>query len=148
MQAGDIVIIGAGPAGLTAAYELSKAGVTSTILERDDTVGGLARTVNYHGYRFDIGGHRFFTKVTLVEKVWREVLGSNLIRRSRLSRIYYRGKFFYYPLRALNALLNLGLWETLRCTASYGRARLFPRKPEDDLATWVTNRFEIGRAHV
>ncbi len=141
MQAGDIVIIGAGPAGLTAAYELSKAGVTSTVLEKDDTVGGLARTVNYRGYHFDIGGHRFFTKVTLVEQMWREVLGSNLIRRSRLSRIYYRGKFFYYPLRAINALLNLGLWETLRCVASYGRARLFPRKPEDDFATWVINRF-------
>ena len=141
MESPEILIIGAGPAGLTAAYELSKAGVRSTVLEQDDVVGGLARTVNYQGYRFDIGGHRFFTKVGLVEQMWREVLGDDLIRRSRLSRIYYRGKFFYYPLRAFNALFNLGLWETLRCVASYGRARLFPRRPEDDFATWVTNRF-------
>ena len=141
MESPDIVIIGAGPAGLTAAYELSKAGVPATILEQDNVVGGLARTVNYKGYRFDIGGHRFFTKVSLVEQMWREVLGDDLIRRSRLSRIYYRGKFFYYPLRAFNALFNLGIWETLRCMGSYGRARLFPRRPEDDFATWVTNRF-------
>jgi protoporphyrinogen oxidase len=136
-----VVIIGAGPAGLTAAYELAKAGVRSTILEKDTVVGGIARTVNYKGYRFDIGGHRFFTKVTLVDQLWKEVLAGDLIRRSRLSRIYYRGKFFYYPLRAFNALFNLGLWETGRCVASYGWARLFPKKPEDDFATWVTNRF-------
>ena len=141
MGSRNIVIIGAGPAGLTAAYELSKAGVTSTILEKDNVVGGIARTVTYKGYRFDIGGHRFFTKVTLVEQIWREVLGEDLIRRARLSRIYYRGKFYYYPLRAFNALFNLGLWETTRCVASYAWARLFPRRPEDDFATWVTNRF-------
>ena len=141
MDPRNVVIIGAGPAGLTAAYELSKAGVTATILEQDTVVGGIARTVNYKGYRFDIGGHRFFTKVTLVEQLWKEVLGGDLIRRSRLSRIYYRGKFFYYPLRAFNALMNLGLWETTLCMASYGKARLFPKRPERDFATWVTNRF-------
>ncbi|MBI3694204.1 MAG: NAD(P)/FAD-dependent oxidoreductase [Acidobacteria bacterium] len=141
MESPSIIIIGAGPAGLTAAYELSKAGVRSTILEKDSVVGGIARTVNYKGYRFDIGGHRFFTKVTRVEQMWHEVLGNDLIRRSRLSRIYYRGKFFYYPLLAFNALFNLGIWETLRCVASYGYAKLAPRTPEDDFATWVTNRF-------
>jgi protoporphyrinogen oxidase len=141
MESPGIVIIGAGPAGLTAAYELAKAGVASTILEKDDVVGGIARTATYKGYRFDIGGHRFFTKVTLVDQMWREVLGDDLIRRSRLSRIYYRGKFYYYPLRALNALFNLGLVETMRCMASYGWAKLFPRRPENDFATWVTNRF-------
>ena len=141
MDPRNVVIIGAGPAGLTAAYELSKAGVRATILEQDTVVGGIARTVNYKGYRFDIGGHRFFTKVTLVEQLWKEVLGGDLIRRSRLSRIYYRGKFFYYPLRAFNALVNLGLWETTLCMASYGKARLFPKRPERDFATWVTNRF-------
>src|SRR4029077_20401874 len=124
----NVVIIGAGPAGLTAAYELSKSGVTSTILEQDTVVGGIARTVNYKGYRFDIGGHRFFTKVTLVNQLWKEVLGDDLIRRSRLSRIYYRGKFFYYPLRAFNALMNLGIWETTLCMASYGKARLFQKR--------------------
>ena len=112
MESPPILIIGAGPAGLTAAYELSKAGAPSIILEKDNVVGGIARTVNYKGYRFDIGGHRFFTKVSVVEQMWHEVLGDDLIRRSRLSRIYYRGKFFYYPLRAFNALFNLGIWET------------------------------------
>ncbi|HYM11422.1 MAG TPA: NAD(P)/FAD-dependent oxidoreductase [Bryobacterales bacterium] len=141
MESPGIVIIGAGPAGLTAAYELAKAGVVSTVLEKDDVVGGIARTATYKGYRFDIGGHRFFTKVTLVEQMWREVLGGDLIRRSRLSRIYYHGKFYYYPLRALNALMNLGLLETMRCMASYGWAKLHPRRPENDFATWVTNRF-------
>jgi protoporphyrinogen oxidase len=141
MSYSDVVILGAGPAGLTAAYELSKAGVLSTIVERDDIVGGIARTVNYKGYRFDIGGHRFFTKVTAVENLWREVLGDDLITRSRLSRIYYNNKFFSYPLKPFNALAGLGLFETMRCVASYGRARLFPQKPEDDFATWVTNRF-------
>ncbi len=137
----QVVVIGAGPAGLTAAYELAKAGVPSTILEKDTVVGGIARTVNYKGYRFDIGGHRFFTKVTLVDHLWKEVLGENLIRRPRLSRIYYRGKFYHYPLKAFNALFNLGILETLRCVASYGWARCFPKHPENDLATWVTNRF-------
>ncbi len=141
MASPNVVIIGAGPAGLTAAYELVKAGVTSTILEKDSVVGGLARTVNYKGYRFDIGGHRFFTKVSLVEHLWREVLGDDLIRRSRLSRIYYRGKFYYYPLRAFNALFNLGPWETTRCMASFAWAKMFPGRPEEDFATWVINRF-------
>jgi protoporphyrinogen oxidase len=136
-----VVVIGAGPAGLTAAYELSKAGVPATILEKDSVVGGIARTVQYKGYRFDIGGHRFFTKVTVVEQMWKEVLGSDLIRRPRMSRIYYGGKFYYYPLRAFNALFNLGIAETIRCVASYARARLLPKKPETDFATWVTNRF-------
>ena len=95
MPSPEVVIIGAGPAGLTAAYELSKAGVPSTVLEKDTVVGGIARTATYKGYRFDIGGHRFFTKVTLVDRLWKEVLGNDLIRRTRLSRIYYRGKFFY-----------------------------------------------------
>ena len=91
-----VVILGAGPAGLTAAYELGKAGVRSTVLERDDTVGGLARTVKHNGYRFDIGGHRFFTKVSAVERLWREILGDDLLTRPRLSRIYYNGPFFSY----------------------------------------------------
>ena len=136
-----VVILGAGPAGLTAAYELGKAGVRSTVLERDDTVGGLARTVKHNGYRFDIGGHRFFTKVSAVEALWREILGDDLLTRPRLSRIYYNGAFFSYPLKPFNALAGLGLLETIRCVASYGRARVFPTKPEEDFATWITNRF-------
>ncbi|MEX2303911.1 MAG: NAD(P)/FAD-dependent oxidoreductase [Bryobacterales bacterium] len=141
MSTSDVVILGAGPAGLTAAYELAKAGVRSTIVERDDIVGGIARTVNYKGYRFDIGGHRFFTKVTPVENLWREVLGDDLLVRGRMSRIYYNNRFFSYPLKPFNALAGLGLFETTRCMASYGLARLFPKRPENDFATWITNRF-------
>jgi protoporphyrinogen oxidase len=136
------IVIGAGPAGLTAAYELSKAGITSVVLEKDNVVGGLSRTVNYKGYHFDIGGHRFFTKVQPVEAMWREVLtNGQFLRRSRLSRIYYNKKFFYYPLRASNALLGLGIWNSALIFLSYLRAQLFPEKPEDTFEQWISNRF-------
>ena len=136
-----VVLIGGGPAGLTAAYELCKAGIRSIVLEKDHTVGGLARSINYKGYRFDIGGHRFFTKVKVVEDLWHEVLGSDFLKRKRLSRIYYRRKFFYYPLRPFNALLQMGLWETLFILASYFKAQVFPQKPEQTFEQWVSNRF-------
>jgi protoporphyrinogen oxidase len=137
-----VVIIGAGPAGLTAAYELCKARVPSVIIEKDDVVGGLSRTVNYKGYHFDIGGHRFFTKVKAVESMWREVLSERqFLRRSRLSRIYYNKKFFYYPLRASNALWGLGVWNSTLIFLSYLRAQLFPAKPEETFEQWISNRF-------
>ena len=104
-----VAIVGAGPAGLTAAYQLVKADLSPIVLEQGDDVGGLARTVEYKGYRFDIGGHRFFTKVQLVEDLWHELLGpEDFIVRQRLSRILYRGKLYHYPLRPVNALFNLG----------------------------------------
>ena len=93
-----VVVIGGGPAGLTASYQLSKAGVRSIVLEKDQTLGGLSRTINYKNYYFDIGGHRFFTKIQEVEDIWKEVLADDFLRRKRLSRIYYNKKFFYYPL--------------------------------------------------
>lgn len=135
------VIIGAGPAGLTAAYELSKAGIKSAVIEKDGVVGGLARTVNYRGYRFDIGGHRFFTKVRAVENMWREVLGSDFLKRQRLSRIYYNKRFFYYPFRVTNALFGLGVWNSLLIAVSYLKAQLSPELPEDTFDKWVSNRF-------
>jgi protoporphyrinogen oxidase len=135
------VIIGAGPAGLTAAYELSKAGIKSTVIEKDGVVGGLARTVNYHGYRFDIGGHRFFTKVRAVENMWREVLGNDFLKRQRLSRIYYNNRFFYYPFRVTNALFGLGVWNSFLIAASYLKSQLSPELPEDTFDRWVSNRF-------
>ena len=134
--------MGAGPAGLTAAYELLKGGVPATVLEQDpDQVGGLARTVEHDGYRFDIGGHRFFSKNQEVEDLWTEILGSEMLTRDRLSRIYYRGRFFAYPIKAANALLNLGPLEAARCMASYARARLFPIKNPRNLEDWVRNQF-------
>ena len=137
-----VVIIGAGPAGLTAAYELCNAGVPSVVLEKDDVVGGISRTVNYKGFLFDIGGHRFFTKVRAVDKMWREVLGDNrFLRRNRLSRIYFNKKFFLYPLKATNALFGLGLWNCTWMVASYIKAQAFPKKPERSFEDWISNRF-------
>ncbi len=136
-----VIILGAGPAGLTAAYELSRKGIRSIVLEQDSMVGGLARTIEYKGYRFDIGGHRFYTKLACIEKIWKDVLGDDMLVRPRLSRIYYRSKFFRYPLEPLNALAGLGPVEAFRCLASFARARVNPKHPEDDLETWVSNRF-------
>jgi protoporphyrinogen oxidase len=136
-----VIILGAGPAGLTAAYELSQNGVRSIVLEQDSVVGGLARTVEYKGCRFDIGGHRFYTKVPYIEKIWKEVLGEDLLVRPRLSRIYYRSKFFRYPLEPRETLAGLGPAEALCCFASFMRARLAPSYPENDFETWISNRF-------
>jgi len=137
----NVVIIGAGPAGLTAAYELSKHNVPAVVLEADKTVGGISRTVNYKGYLFDIGGHRFFTKWDEVNQIWQEVLQDKFLARPRLSRIFYRKKFFYYPLRAKNALFGLGPIETVRIVFSYLRSRLVYYHNEQNLEQWVSNRF-------
>ncbi|SPE31691.1 Amine oxidase [Acidobacteriia bacterium SbA2] len=137
----SVVIIGAGPAGLTAAYELSKLGVRSLVLEADSTVGGIARTVNYKGYLFDIGGHRFFTKWDEVNEIWKEILGEKFLLRPRLSRIYYRKRFFAYPLEVKDALRGLGLAESSRILASYLRSHLSPNPQEENLEQWVSNRF-------
>jgi protoporphyrinogen oxidase len=136
-----VIIIGAGPAGLTAAYRLSKAGVRSIVLEKDQVVGGLSRTVTYKDYHFDIGGHRFFTKSQEVEDVWREVLREGFLRRQRKSRIFYNKKFFHYPLRPLNALLGLGVWNSVLVVFSFLRSRLAPYKDEETFEQWVSNRF-------
>ncbi len=135
------LIIGAGPGGLTAAYELSKLGIQPTVLEADDQVGGLSRTVNYRGYRFDIGGHRFFSKVPLINELWHEILGEDFLSRPRLSRIHYRGHFFDYPLKPLNALAGLGPVEALLVCLSYAKARLLPEHEETNFEQWVSNRF-------
>jgi protoporphyrinogen oxidase len=137
----SVVILGAGPAGLTAAYELSNLGVPCIVLERDSVVGGLARTVEHQGFRFDIGGHRFYTKVSLVKHIWEQILGEDLLTRTRLSRIYYKSKFFRYPLEPLDALRGLGLMETILCGLSFLKSRAFPKSPEEDFESWVTNRF-------
>lgn len=137
----EAIVIGAGPAGLTAAYELAKLGVPPTVLEADDQVGGLSRTVNYQGYRFDIGGHRFFSKVPLINDLWQEILGDDLLFRPRLSRIHYRGRYFDYPLKALNALQGLGAMDAFLIMLSYAKARLKPSAEEVNFEQWVSNRF-------
>ncbi len=136
-----IVIIGAGPAGLTAAYELCKAGIRSIVLEKGARVGGLARTERYKGYRIDIGGHRFFTKVGEVEAMWRDVLGPDFLARPRLSRIYYDGRLYVYPLRLADALSKLGALESARIVTSYLRSAVFPYRSENTFEEWVSNRF-------
>jgi protoporphyrinogen oxidase len=138
----DVVIVGAGPAGLTAAYELLKTGVKPVVLEADTQVGGISRTVEREGWRFDIGGHRFFTKVSRVQAFWHEILSpEDFPTRNRLSRIYYSGKFFDYPIKPFNALTQLGPVESVRCVASYARTKLFPPKDQSDFESWVAARF-------
>jgi protoporphyrinogen oxidase len=142
-KAPPVVIIGAGPAGLTAAYMLAERyGIRSTILESDSVVGGISRTVERDGWRFDIGGHRFFTKVKDVEALWHEILpDEDFMLRPRMSRIYYNGKYYDYPLKASNALRNLGLWESALCVASYAWARVNPPKDQSTLEGWIVSRF-------
>lgn len=137
------IIIGGGPAGLTAAYELQKQSnaVRPVVFEAGRIVGGISRTESHNGYRFDIGGHRFFTKVPEVEAMWHEVLGDDFITRPRLSRIYYRDKFYAYPLKIFNALGNIGPYEAGRIMLSYLKWKVRPSKREDNFEEWVINRF-------
>jgi protoporphyrinogen oxidase len=138
------VVIGAGPAGLTAAYQLMKAGhgASVTILESDEIVGGISRTEQRDGWRFDIGGHRFFTKVKAVDDLWWEILGSeNFLSRPRQSRIFYRGKLFDYPLSTMNVLRNFGFVEAVRCVLSYLWVRVRPPKNRDTLEGFIAARF-------
>ncbi|WP_343046896.1 NAD(P)/FAD-dependent oxidoreductase [Sphingomonas chungangi] len=138
----DVAIIGAGPAGLTAAYLLTKAGKSVTVIEKDPVyVGGISRTVEHQGFRFDIGGHRFFSKSKEVVDLWNEILPDDFIERPRMSRIYYEGKFYSYPLRAFEALFNLGILRSTACMASYARAKLFPKKDAKSFQDWTINQF-------
>ncbi len=138
----DVAIIGAGPAGLTAGYLLSKQGLKVAIIEKDTRyVGGISRTVEHEGYRFDIGGHRFFSKSQQVVDLWNEILPDDFIQRPRMSRIYYEGRFYSYPLRAFEALRNLGIWRSTTCMASYAWSRLFPIAEVKSFEDWTSNQF-------
>lgn len=135
------LIIGAGPAGLTAAYELSRLGILPDVLEQSSHMGGISRTEAYKGYLFDIGGHRFYTKVPEIEALWREVLGVDFRPTKRLSRIFYDGKFYKYPLELFDTLGNIGLLESLRSLGSYLAAHLTPHTEAATLEDWVVHRF-------
>ncbi|GJE28428.1 NAD(P)/FAD-dependent oxidoreductase [Methylobacterium organophilum] len=138
----ETLVIGAGPAGLTAGYLLSKEGRDVTVLERDPSqVGGISRTVSHHGYLFDIGGHRFFSKSKAVVDLWDEILPNDFIDRPRLSRIYYKGKYYAYPLKAFEALRNLGLLQSAACVGSYLLARARPVREPKTFHEWVRNQF-------
>src|ERR1700733_2023770 len=136
------VVVGAGPAGLTAAYELAKQQASVLVLESDSQyVGGISRTVNYKGFRFDIGGHRFFSKSRAVEDLWTEIAGDDMLNRPRSSRIYYDGQFYTYPLKPFEALSKLGLVESLRCMLSFAKARINPTPNPKTFQDWVVNQF-------
>jgi protoporphyrinogen oxidase len=136
-----VAVLGAGPAGLTAAYVLARRGADGIVLEADGQVGGIAKTVVRDGFRFDLGGHRFFTKLAPVQRLWERTLGDELLLRPRQSRIYYRGEYFAYPLRAEDVVRRLGLIETLRCAGSYVAARARRSEPPVTFEDWVTARF-------
>ncbi|MEK6554058.1 MAG: NAD(P)-binding protein, partial [Bdellovibrionota bacterium] len=138
----DAVIIGAGPAGLSAAHTLAKAGKTILLIEADPVyVGGIARTVCIDNYRFDIGGHRFFTKSQEVDSFWHEVLPNDFLQRPRSSKIFYKNRFFDYPLKPLQAFFRLGVLESFLCVFSYVKARFSASAPAKNFADWVTQRF-------
>lgn len=135
------VILGGGPAGLSAGYYLIKKGTEVSLLEAEGQVGGISKTIRYKDYYFDLGGHRFFTKFDEVNDLWNEVLGNDFQKTPRLSRIYYKNKYFNYPLTAMNALLGVGLLDTFVILFSYFKSKVFPYKKEETFEEWVSNRF-------
>jgi protoporphyrinogen oxidase len=142
MPHSDVFVIGAGPAGLTAAYLLTKEGVSTTVIEADPRyVGGISRTASHGQFLFDIGGHRFFSKSKEVVDLWNEILPDDFITRPRLSRIYYNGKYFSYPLKAFEALNNLGYVESALCVLSYLHKQAFPTDNPESFHDWVANQF-------
>lgn len=141
MHTRKVVIMGAGPAGLAAGYQLGKNGIDTVLLESDSEVGGISKTIKYKDCYFDLGGHRFFSKFDEVNKLWNEVLGENFRKTPRLSRIYYRNRYFNYPLTPMNALLGVGIIDTFVIIFSYLKSKVFPYKNEDTFEQWVSNRF-------
>lgn len=137
----DAVVIGAGPAGLTAAYQLARRGTRSIVLESLGQVGGLSRTERHHGFHFDIGGHRFFTKVDAVQTMWEDVLGDDFLDRGRLSRLYLDGEYYQYPIEPLEVLLKLGFIESSRSALSYLKSKLSPISSVNSVEDWLINNF-------
>jgi len=136
-----VAVIGAGPAGMTAAYQLAKSGVEVHVFEASSAVGGLAKTVELWGQKVDIGPHRFFSNDTRVNELWLEVVGQDYEMVDRLTRIYYRNKFFFYPLKPMNALMTMGIMKSVICLTSYLMAKLFPPPSDNSFENWVSARF-------
>ncbi len=141
MDTGPVIIIGAGPAGLTAAYDLAQRGLAPLVLDRNPRVGGMARTERHKGFRFDIGGHRFLTASPVVQRLWDEVLPDDFLLVQRRSRICFQGRFFRYPLEPSDVLRNVGLGEGARMLGSYLRARVAPERDAKSFEQWVVSRF-------
>ena len=141
MHLHDLLVLGAGPAGLTAALMAVRKGFSATVLEASDHVGGISRTELHHGYRYDIGGHRFYTKSAEVEALWKEIMGNDFLRVKRSSRIFFGGRFYQYPLRIFETLGNLGPVESFAIMASYVKWKVSPHPEEESFEHWVTNRF-------
>ena len=134
-------VLGAGPAGLTAAYVLGLRGKRAAAFEADGSVGGIAKTIEFDGFRFDLGGHRFFTKLRPIQRLWETILGDEFLTRPRLSRIYYNGDFFAYPLEARGVVKRLGAWESMLCGLSYLWALRLRGRNAETFEEWVTMRF-------
>jgi protoporphyrinogen oxidase len=140
-QRAPVAVLGGGPAGLTAGYLLAKQGVPVIVFEAEDQVGGLAKTEVRDGYRFDLGGHRFFTKSKEVDDLWHEVMKEEFLLRPRMSRIFWNGKFLTYPLDGMDVVRKLGPIELIRSGLSYLWAQMKPKGKEDNVEQWVSNRF-------
>ncbi len=140
----DFVIIGGGPAGLAAGHTGSKQGRATLVLEAENQVGGLSKTIEYKKYYFDIGGHRFLTKIQPVRDLWKEILPDDFVGRERLSRIFYKNQFFHYPLRVNEAMFGLDIKEVAWIIASFIKWRLVPKNNEKSFEDWVSNRFGYG----
>jgi protoporphyrinogen oxidase len=141
MKNEPIAVIGAGPAGLSAAYELIKQGKRPVVFEKTSRIGGIARTEVYKGYYFDIGGHRFYTKIHEVQQLWLKMLGKEFLKVPRISHIYYQGRFFPYPLEFVKTITELGMCQSFQALLSYCRAKLFPCEEEKTVEQWLSNRF-------
>ena len=141
MKDKKIAVIGAGPAGMTAAYELTKQGIQVDLYEASDRVGGMARTIDLWDQKVDIGPHRFFSNDRRVNELWLEVAKQDYAMVDRLTRIYYKKKFFYYPLKPFNALFNLGPFTAANCMLSYLREKISPTPDDGSFQNWVTGRF-------